>query len=247
MGLFGWFGKKKGMPEDRVIKIPADRIIANPFQPRRTFQREALERLKESIKNYGVVVPILVRPGEEPDQFELVCGERRWRACRELGITEVPAILRDMDDGTLMAFALIENVVRESLSANEEAEGVQRLEHEHKGEGAVAAARLGITGERRSQLAQVTAMPAILKEAISARFITEQHALMLRSIPDEKTQLDWVARIYSEQIPASDLSARLKEELGREIPFVLFQEDDREAPDQKPDEPAGPTSLAAML
>jgi ParB family transcriptional regulator, chromosome partitioning protein len=111
-----------------VGAIPIDQIDANPFQPRSDFNAEELESLAESIRVQGVLQPILVRSHPTtPERFQIVAGERRFRAALQAGLTEIPTILRDMDDSDAAVVALVENLQRQDLNAIEEAEGYQRL------------------------------------------------------------------------------------------------------------------------
>src|SRR6201991_4347108 len=111
-----------------VNAIPMDRIDANPFQPRSDFNADELESLAESIRVQGVLQPILVRSNPAAsERYQIVAGERRFRAAMKAGLTEIPAILRDMDDSDAAVVALVENLQRQDLNAIEEAEGYQRL------------------------------------------------------------------------------------------------------------------------
>jgi ParB family transcriptional regulator, chromosome partitioning protein len=111
-----------------VGAIPIDQIDANPFQPRTDFNAEELESLAESIRVQGVLQPILVRSHPTlPERYQIVAGERRFRAAMQAGLTEIPTILRDMDDSDAAVVALVENLQRQDLNAIEEAEGYQRL------------------------------------------------------------------------------------------------------------------------
>jgi ParB family chromosome partitioning protein len=111
-----------------VSALPIDQIDANPFQPRTDFNAEELESLAESIRVQGVLQPILVRSHPtQPERYQIVAGERRFRAAMQAGLTEIPTILRDMDDSDAAVVALVENLQRQDLNAIEEAEGYQRL------------------------------------------------------------------------------------------------------------------------
>jgi ParB family chromosome partitioning protein len=111
-----------------VSAIPIDQIDANPFQPRSDFNPDELENLAESIRVQGVLQPILVRPHPTlPERYQIVAGERRFRAAAQAGFTEIPTILRPMDDSDAAVVALVENLQRQDLNAIEEAEGYQRL------------------------------------------------------------------------------------------------------------------------
>jgi ParB family chromosome partitioning protein len=115
------------LPEDReqVRRVPLERVRPCPFQPRKDFSVEALQELADSIKEQGIIQPLIVR--EKPDGFELIAGERRWRAAQLAGLKEVPVIVRDADDRAVLELALIENLQRENLNPIEEAQGYAEL------------------------------------------------------------------------------------------------------------------------
>jgi ParB family chromosome partitioning protein len=111
-----------------ITAIPIDQIDANPFQPRTDFNSDELESLAESIRVQGVLQPILVRPHPSaPERYQIVAGERRFRAATQAGLNDIPAITREMDDSDTAVVALVENLQRQDLNAIEEAEGYQRL------------------------------------------------------------------------------------------------------------------------
>ena len=107
--------------------LPLDALIANPAQPRRVFTEEALEELADSIRQQGIIQPLLVRPLEDGERFQIMAGERRWRAAARAGLAEVPVFVRAMDEREAMAAALIENLQREDLNPVEEAQALQAL------------------------------------------------------------------------------------------------------------------------
>ena len=110
---------------EQVLRVPLDRIRPSPFQPRKEFAPEALQELTESIKAQGIIQPLLVR--QRADYYELIAGERRWRAAQLLGLADVPAIVREADDNSVLELALIENLQRENLNPIEEAQGYAEL------------------------------------------------------------------------------------------------------------------------
>ncbi|MES2211803.1 MAG: ParB/RepB/Spo0J family partition protein [Pseudomonadota bacterium] len=120
------------LKESGLSLLPIDRIVASPFQPRRAMHSEGLEQLAESIRAQGVLQPVVVRikPMETPVQYELIAGERRLRAAQLAGLTQIPAIIRNVSDETAMAIALIENIQRENLNPIDEAKGLARLSDE---------------------------------------------------------------------------------------------------------------------
>src|SRR5690348_5996656 len=111
-----------------VRQVPLDLLEPNPFQPRTTIDPAGLEELTQSIRSHGVLQPLLVRPHPaQPERFQIVAGERRWRAAAAAGLHEVPALVQEMPDTEAAAVALIENLQRQDLNAVDEAEGYQRL------------------------------------------------------------------------------------------------------------------------
>ena len=133
-GLAALIGDMAAMEGARVTesgsgskKLPVDFIIANRANPRRTFDAEQLEELTNSIREKGVMSPLLVRPTDDPNIFELIAGERRWRAAQKAGLHDVPVIVREVDDKEALELAIIENVQRADLNPLEEAMGYGQL------------------------------------------------------------------------------------------------------------------------
>ena len=124
-------GDEAGAPRETLTKLPLNRIRPGKYQPRTKMDQEALAELASSIKSQGLMQPVLVRPVER-DRYELIAGERRWRAAQMAGLDEVPALVREVPDDAALAMALIENIQRENLNPMEEAAGLQRLIDEFK-------------------------------------------------------------------------------------------------------------------
>jgi len=135
-GLDALLGTGSGMPElvgnEKLRNLPVDLIKKSQYQPRKTIKPEALQELADSIRAQGVVQPILVRPLSGTDKYEIIAGERRWRAAQMAGLHEVPAMIRNVPDQTAACIALIENIQREDLNPLDEAQTLSRLLHEFK-------------------------------------------------------------------------------------------------------------------
>ncbi len=165
--------------------IPIDRVSANPHQPRSMFDEEALASLAASIVEVGVLQPIIVREAEE-GSYTLVAGERRWRAARKVGLTEIPAIIRESDDRSLLTEALVENLQREDLSALEEATAYQELledfglTHEEVGN-RVGKSRSAITNSLR-----LLQLPAAIQGKLERGELSAGHARALLGLEDRK-------------------------------------------------------------
>lgn len=133
---------KENSQKDGLRRIPLEKLQRGQYQPRREFDTEALNQLAESIKAEGVIQPIVVRP-IGPDRWEIIAGERRWRASQMAGMPDIPALIRDVSDESTIAMALIENIQREDLNAIEEAQAVRRLQVEFELSQQQVADRLG--------------------------------------------------------------------------------------------------------
>ncbi len=172
-------------------------IDTNKNQPRKLFYEDTLEELAESIRIHGVITPLALRR-KENGRFEIVAGERRFRAARRAGLTEVPAVIVEVDDKTAAEIALIENLQREDLNAVEEAEGIRALIDEFSMTQDEAAERLG---KSRSSLANSLRLLSLAPEALALLRegkIDKGHAKVILALPTEKEQND-AAHIVSEQ------------------------------------------------
>ena len=187
-------------PDDRV---DVNLLFPSPFQPRKDFDEEALNALVESVKEKGVLQPLLVR--KKNGRFEIIAGERRWRASKLAGLQTVPVIVKDMDDKEVLEVALVENLLRENLSAIEEAEGFQRLinEFSHTQE-----ALAQIVGKSRSHVAntlRLLNLPDSVKDLVREGTLSAGHARALVGLDNAET--------LAKQIIAKDLNVRQVEEL----------------------------------
>jgi ParB family chromosome partitioning protein len=164
-------------------KIPIHFIYANPSQPRKTFNQELLNELSESIKEQGIIQPILVRKKSE-DKYEIVAGERRWRAAQLAKIHEVPVIILNIDDKKSLEFAILENIQRSDLNGIEEALGYDNLVRKF---GYSQETLSKILGKSRSHIAntlRLAGLPEEIKKMISDGLLTSGHARCLVNVPD---------------------------------------------------------------
>ena len=186
-----------------VNTININDLHAGKYQPRTEFDKEALDALVESIKEKGVLQPLLVR--KQGDKYEIIAGERRWRAAKEAGLKEVPVIAKDFSDQEALEVALVENLLRENLSAIEEAEGLQRLitEFSHTQE-----ALSQIVGKSRSHIAntlRLLNLPQEIQNMVKEGKLSAGHARALVGL-DNAVEL-------AKQIISKDLNVRQVEEL----------------------------------
>ena len=171
---------------EEVIKIPIDKIIPNRYQPRTVFDDEKIEELSRTIHTHGVIQPIVVRPYN--DCFEIIAGERRYRAMKKLEWIEVPAIVRALNDKETASVALIENLQREELTAIEEALAYQQLLELHSLTQEALAQRLGKGQSTVANKLRLLKLPQFVQDAILSRELTERHARALIAIKDEQLQ-----------------------------------------------------------
>ena len=192
-----------------VRVIPVDRIESNPQQPRMVFDPAALLELAASIREHGVLQPILVRPLGE-NRYQLVAGERRWRASKEAGLQTVPALVEELDDDTALEIAIIENLQREDLSPLEEATMYDRMVTEHGYSIRKLADKLGKDKgyvENRLRLADA---PQEIRELVSLRKDTLSHAYELLKVPDEKKRRRLAARVASGELSLVKLREKIE-------------------------------------
>lgn len=180
--------------ENEVIeKLKITLVEPNRNQPRKHFDEEALEELSESIKRYGVIQPIIVV--KKGDYYEIVAGERRWRASKKAGLTEIPAIIRDTDERKNKEIALIENVQREDLNAYEKAVGIKELMEDY---GLTQQQVSEILGKSRSSIANTVRIlnldPRVI-ELVQQNKLTEGHARSLLAIEDNDKQYQMALRL----------------------------------------------------
>lgn len=172
---------------DEVRRLPVGDIVPGPVQPRRGFDEERLAELADSIRQHGVVQPLLVRP--HGPKYELIAGERRWRAAQLAGLTEVPVMIRELRDAEALKIALVENLQREDLNALEEAEAYSRLLQEfHMTQEEVSTA----VGKSRPVVAntlRLLQLPPPIKEAIAQGTLSAGHGRTLLGVSDPRTQL----------------------------------------------------------
>jgi ParB family chromosome partitioning protein len=167
--------------------VPVGAITANPFQPRREFSEEELSDLVSSIRESGLLQPIVVRPAPAGShaQWELVAGERRWRAVTRLGWREVPAIIRDVDDRTLLVLALVENLQRSQLSAFEEAEGYKRLAEEFSLSQQEIAQAVGRDRSTVANILRLLQLPSSVRQLVGEGRLSAGHARALLGVANE--------------------------------------------------------------
>ncbi len=192
---------------EKVQSLKLEQIQASRFQPRLTFSEEKSQDLARSIQEQGVIQPVLVRM-VDTDRYELIAGERRFRAVKSLGLAEIPAIVRRVADADVLEMSIIENIQREELNALEEAKAYRRLAQEFGHTQDRIASRVGKDKTSISNLLRLLNLPDKVQEYLSTNMISFGHAKALLSIHDEKRQT-----LLCEKIVKNGLSVRQIEQL----------------------------------
>ena len=193
-----------------VVQLYLDDIIPNRFQPREVFDDQALKELAVSIKEHGVIQPIIVRQVE--NKYEIIAGERRYKASTMAGLTKIPAIVKNLDDKESSKVALIENLQRKDLTPIEEARTYQKiLELEGAMTQEELAATMGKTQSSVSNKLRLLALPEEIQDALLKEKISERHARSLLNINDKNEQIKMMERIVAEKMTVRELDKIIKE------------------------------------
>ncbi|MBP2630817.1 MAG: parB-like partition protein [Firmicutes bacterium] len=195
---------------EKVKSLEVNEIVANQFQPRKEFDDEALEELMQSIKQYGVLQPILVR--KTLSGYELIAGERRLRASKRAGLKVIPAIVREYSDSEMTEIALIENLQREDLTAIEEAAAYEKLLTTFGLTQEELAQKVGRSRSHIANFIRMLTLPTIIQNYVSRETISMGQARPLITLDNENLQIE-----AAEYIIAEDLSARASEELVKKL------------------------------
>ena len=197
--------------QEQVTTLPLQKIEPNPKQPRRTFDPEALQSLADSIAEHGVVQPLAVRDAGN-GYYQIIAGERRWRAARLAGLTELPVVVLDADDQTVMELALIENLQRQDLNPMEEAEGYRVLMEDYGLTQEEAAARVGKSRPAVTNALRLLGLNQEVLELVRTGSLTAGHARAIAGLKSEKKQLEAAKKVI-----ALSLSVRQTETLCKNM------------------------------
>lgn len=191
-------------PESKIWKVAIDKLSPGKYQPRNVFDKEALQELAQSIKENGILQPIVARRTAS-GKLEIVAGERRWRASQLAGLHEVPVILKNYDDKQALELAIVENIQREDLNPIEEAEGYSRLISEFKLSQQQVAEKVGRDRATVANAVRLLALPGDVKEMISKNELSVGHAKVLLGLPDPKKQTEYAKKVVNEKIAVRKL------------------------------------------
>ncbi len=210
-GLEALLGREEGGFEPATLDvaeqafIPVDQIDPNPFQPRRHFDAAEIAALADSLRQHGMIQPVLVRAAG--DRFQLIAGERRLRAAVEAQLHEIPARVMDLDDQRVSELAMIENLQREDLNALEKAVAFRDYLGRYGGTQEELASRLGLDRSTVSNLLRLLDLPAEIQDAVRTKAISQGHARALLALPDHEAQCAACQRVIAEGLSVRQTEA----------------------------------------
>ncbi|WP_413289474.1 ParB/RepB/Spo0J family partition protein [Bdellovibrio sp. HCB337] len=190
--------------EGKVWQVAIDKLASGQYQPRKSFEKEALQSLAQSIKENGILQPIIARK-VAGGRLEIVAGERRWRAAQAAGLHEVPVLIKNFDDQETLELAIIENIQREDLNPIEEAEGYSRLITEFKMSQQQVADKVGRDRATVANSVRLLALPAEAKKLVSEGTLSVGHAKVLLSLTDAKKQLELAKKVINDRLSVRKL------------------------------------------
>lgn len=201
------FGLSDRSSSDEVKAIPVNEIVPSPYQPRTIFDDERIDELCQTIKTHGVIQPIVVRVRN--GKFEIIAGERRYRAVLKLGLPTIPGIVREINDSQAASIALIENLQREGLTAIEEAAAYQKLMELHDLTQESLAQRIGKGQSTIANKIRLLQLSEPVKQAMLDRQITERHARALLALPTEEEQVKLLHEVIEKELNVKQTETRI--------------------------------------
>ena len=208
---------------ERALEIDIDLLRPNRFQPRTGMDDARIEELSRSIKSQGVIQPIVVRKAEKG--YEIIAGERRWRASQMAGLLKVPVVVRDIPEERLLAVALIENIQREDLNPIEEATAYRRLTDEYNMTQEQISDAVGKDRSTVSNVMRLLKLPREVRENVGAGSLSMGHARALLSLPDEATQLQVSREVVSRNLSVRETEGMVKKAIEPAKPREEPQKD----------------------
>ena len=206
-GLADKSGQEDRSTQDEVKQIPIAEIDTSPYQPRTIFDDDRIDELCQTIRTHGVIQPIVVRIRNR--RYEIIAGERRYRAVKKLGLETIPAIVREFNDSQAASIALIENLQREGLTAIEEAVAYQKLIELHSLTQESLAQRLGKSQSTIANKLRLLHLSEPVKQALMERKITERHARALLMLDSEELQVKLLEDVVSKELNVKQTESRV--------------------------------------
>ena len=208
--------------ESKILNVSIDKIIPNRFQPRLIFDEKSLNELSESIKEHGIIQPLIVRPLN--DKYEIIAGERRYKAATMAGLTTVPILVTDLNDSKSAEVAIVENIQRKNLNPIEEAKSYKRiLDRKFKTQEELSKV-LGINQSTISNKLRLLTLTKDVQEALSKDKISERHARSLLKVQNESKQIELLTKTINNKLTVKDLDEEIKKLLTPEITPEIQEE-----------------------
>lgn len=201
--------------ESQILNIPIEDIIPNRFQPRLNFDENGLEELAASIKEHGIIQPLVLRP--LGDKYEIIAGERRFKAAKIANLLSVPALISKMDDKKSAEVAIVENVQRRDLSSIEEAKSYKALLDKGYLTQEELAKKMGLSQSAISNKLRLLSLSEKVQNALMNNQISERHARSLLQIENEEEQEKWLGQIINERLTVRELDTKIKKQLSKPV------------------------------
>lgn len=195
---------------EEIVKIAIEDLRPNPYQPRKTFKDDSLSELAESIKEHGVFQPIIVKKGIKG--YEIIAGERRYRASKMAGLEKIPAIIRNFTDEQMIEIALLENIQRENLNAIEEALAYRQMIERLSLTQEELARKVGKSRSHVTNMLGLLNLPAEIQELVAKEKLTMAHARVLSKLESNEQIIDMAGKIIANQLPVHDVEGLVKQE-----------------------------------
>ena len=205
--------------ETGVLQIHIEDIMPNRFQPRLTFDDEGLQELANSIREHGIIQPLVLR--KLGNKYEIIAGERRFKAAQIVGLSTVPAVIANIDDNKSAEIALVENIQRKNLTAIEEARSYKNLLDQENLTQEQLAKRMGLSQPAVANKLRLLNLDDEVQQALLDEQISERHARTLLSITDKNEQKEWLHRIINERLTVRQLDIEIKKSKGIDVPNQL--------------------------
>ena len=209
--------------DQTVMQVHIEDIIPNRFQPRLNFDEQALQELAESIKEHGIIQPLVLR--KLGDKYEIIAGERRYKAATMAGLSTVPAVIANVDDNSAAEVAIVENVQRKNLTAIEEARSYKNLLDKGYLTQEGLAKKMGLSQPAIANKLRLLNLDDEVQQALLDEKISERHARTLLTIPDKETQKEWLHRIINERLTVRQLDTELKKS-NTKVDNSVIEEDE---------------------
>lgn len=208
-----YWGDDVQVDKKKILEVPLEEVVSNPWQPRTHFDRDKLEELAESIKQHGILQPLVV--SKENKGYQLIAGERRYKAAEMLGLKTVPIIVKDVSDRDKLELSIIENIQRRDLNPIETAKAYKRLMEEFGLDYKEVAQQVGKSPSTVNNFLRILKLPVVIKEALEQGKISNHHAKRILSYPTKDEQIKIFKKIIKENIKSQEFDEMVKKDVAK--------------------------------